>query len=305
MTTAGLSVRPAPSALAANLFCMASMLTWAAGLPAAEILIGILPPLPLSAARMTLAAAVLLPVWWLAEPGAAAQTNWRAAMLVGLMLGIGGVTLVIGQGLTDPVTVAIISAAMPVIGTTIEVIHDGRRVTAALVLGIALSLAGALVALDPAGGDFSFGLGAGMMLSSVVLYAYASRLTITGLPRLSPLGRTTVTLSAGALVSVAAALADGLRGGPTADWGALGPQGWSALAVFAIGGLAISQLLWIKGLGRLGIALSSMHLNATPFYVMLIMLALGGDWNWRQAAGALLVGIGVLAAQNLLPFGRR
>ena len=56
-----------PSLLAANLMCMASMFIWAAGLPAAEPLIAKLPPLSLTAARMTLAALSMLPLWALTE----------------------------------------------------------------------------------------------------------------------------------------------------------------------------------------------------------------------------------------------
>ena len=56
-------------------------------------------------------------------------------------------------------------------------------------------------------------------------------------------------------------------------------------------------------MGRLGIAMSALHINLTPFYVMLFMLALGGTWNWLQAAGAALVCIGVLIAQGLISQG--
>ena len=34
------------------------------------------------------------------------------------------------------------------------------------------------------------------------------------------------------------------------------------------------------------------------FYVMVLMLALGGGWSWPQAAGAAIVGLGVLVAQR-------
>ena len=45
----------------ANLLCMLSMLVWAVALPAADLLIASVPPLPLTAARMALASACLLP----------------------------------------------------------------------------------------------------------------------------------------------------------------------------------------------------------------------------------------------------
>ena len=67
------------------------------------------------------------------------------------------------------------------------------------------------------------------------------------------------------------------------------------------GGLAISQVLWIVSIGNIGIALSSLHMNATPFYVMLILFAMGGVWNWTQAFAAAIVGFGVLIAQGVIP----
>lgn len=67
--------------------------------------------------------------------------------------------------------------------------------------------------------------------------------------------------------------------------------------IYALGSLAASQLLWITGVRGLGIGIASMHINAAPFYVMAFMLLLGHPWNHWQAAGALVVGIGVLISQ--------
>lgn len=295
---------PTPAgALAANLTAMLSMLLWAAGLPAADPLIAALPPLPLAAARMGLAALILLPLWLMLEgPPVLRAARWPLGIGIGgATLGLGAFCLVVGQGLTDPVTVAVISAAMPVIGLAIEVIADARRLTPALILGFALSLLGGLWALDLAGADLGFGWGALLCLVSVVTFTLGSRWTVTCFPGLTPLGRTTITLTGAAIATLAAALAHWAIGGAPGDWGGLGPEGWARLALFAVGGLAFSQVLWIAAVGRLGIALSALHINAAPFYVMLILLALGGTWNWAQATGAALVGAGVLVAQNLVP----
>ncbi|WP_284164313.1 DMT family transporter [Frigidibacter sp. SD6-1] len=285
--------------LGANLLCMGSMMVWAAGLPAADVLIPLLPPLALAAARMALATAVLLPIWLILEPRAALGANWLMGLLVGGLLGFGAACLVIGQGMTSAVTVAIISTTMPIVGALIEAVLDRRRPSGALLAGIALSLTGGYVALDPAAGGPDFGLGALVMLASLVVYALASRLTVSAFPALTPLGRTTITLTTAAMVT---ALAASIFGAEPAQWSHLDAHAWGALAVFAVGGLALSQLLWILGLGRLGLAQSSLHLNATPFYVMLILFALGGSWVWREAAGAAIVGLGVLVAQNILTF---
>ena len=62
--------------------------------------------------------------------------------------------------------------------------------------------------------------------------------------------------------------------------------------------MALSQAMWIASVGRLGIAVASFHMNLAPFYVMLVMLGMGGGWNWPQALGAVVVGLGVIIAQR-------
>ena len=42
----------------------------------------------------------------------------------------------------------------------------------------------------------------------------------------------------------------------------------------------------------------SFHLNAAPFYVMLIMLVFGYVWSWLQAIGACILAVGVITAQT-------
>ena len=284
--------------------CMLSMLIWAMGLPAATLLLATVPPLPLTAARMLMAAACLLPLWGLVEGfGALRTAPWRKGVFIGGgTLGLGAFLLVLGQGMTDAVTVAVISASMPVVGIAIEVLLDGRKLSRNLVVGVLLSLLGGWLALDDGPDGMSLGMGAALCFVSVVVYTLGSRLTVTSFVALSPLGRTTVTLTGAAMATTVAASGAALAGASAPQWQALGWTELGALAIFAIGGLAISQFLWIRSVGHLGIALSSLHINATPFYVMLIMFALGGHWSWSQAAAAALVGLGVLVAQGLVPW---
>jgi drug/metabolite transporter (DMT)-like permease len=294
---------PIRAALTGNLICALSMLIWAAGLAAGEILIPHIPPLPLAALRAGTAALMLVPIWWLVEGAGPLRTApWGRALLVGgIGIGIGALLLVIAQSMTDAVTVAVISAATPVVGIALECLCDGRRLTGAMIVGLVLSVAGGMLALDWSQGGITLGLGAAAALGAVLAFTWASRATVTAFPGMTALGRTTVTVTGGAAAAVAAALLGTALGAPPVQWTALGPPEIGALLLFGIGSLAISQTLWIMGVGRLGIGMASLHMNTASFYVMLIVFLFGGLWDWQRALGAAVVVLGVVVAQG----GRR
>ena len=303
MTTISPEVRR--SLLTANLICLASMVIWAAGLPAASLIIPHMPAVALTAARATLAAFVLLPIWWLVEGRAVVLgANWLRGAWVGFVaLGLASIFVVLALQLNDPVTVAIVTAIMPVAGILLECVADRRPFTRALAFGLILSVVGGLVAVRGEGGKLDFGFGVLAALASVLCYTWGSRETIKALPHLTALGRSTVTVAGCAAVMLAAALCDGLLRGNWPDWGAIGLPEFAGLAVFGIGSMAVSQLLWIISVGRIGIGAASMHMNAVPFYVMLMVFLLGGPWNWWQTLGAAIVVTGAAVAQGLI--GRR
>jgi drug/metabolite transporter (DMT)-like permease len=290
------------SLVTANLICLASMVTWAAGLPAADLIIPHMPPVALTACRASLAAAVLLPVWWLVDGRSAVLgANWLRGAWVGFVtLGLASFFVIIALQFNDPVTVAIVSAVMPVIGIVLECVADHRPFTRALAIGLLLSVAGGLIAVNGAEGEVSFGIGVLAALASVTFYTWGSRETVKAFPDLTPLGRSTITIAGGAIVATIAALADGLFRGQWPDWAAIGWVEFGGLAAFSIGSMAIAQLLWIVSVGRIGIGAASMHMNAVPFYVMLMVFVAGGPWNWWQTAGAAIVVTGAAVAQGMI-----
>jgi drug/metabolite transporter (DMT)-like permease len=290
------------SLVTANLICLASMVTWAAGLPAANLIIPHIPPIALTACRALLAASVLLPIWWLVEGGAMVRSaNWVKGAWVGFVtLGLASFFVIIALQLNDPVTVAIVSAVMPVIGILLECLADHRPFTRALAVGLTLSVAGGLVAVNGAEGELDFGLGVLAALASVTFYTWGSRETVKAFPTLTPLGRSTITIAGGAFVATIAAVADGMIRDQWPDWAAIGWIEFGGLAAFSIGSMAIAQLLWIVSVGRIGIGAASMHMNAVPFYVMLMVFLAGGPWNWWQTLGAAIVVCGALIAQGLI-----
>lgn len=306
-----MQVKPVPSParalLLANLICLASMVIWSAGLPAAELIIPHMPPLALTAARAILASLVLLPLWVALEGWQVIRrADWgRGIMVGGIVIGLASVFLVIAQKATNSVTVAVATATMPVLGIALECWLDRRRVTPALLIGLVLSLAGGMLAYAAAMGNLRLGIGAAAAMGSVICYTWGSRATVKSFPTLTPLGRSAITVAGAAICATAAATAHSAFGAPAIDWAGIGWREFGGLLIFSMGSLAISQVLWIIAVGQLGIGASSLHANAVPFYVMIIVFALGGNWDWWQALGAGIVGLGVVVAQELLPLPRR
>lgn len=288
--------------LTANLICLASMVIWAAGLPAADLIIPHMPPVALTAARATLAALVLVPIWFLLEGRRTVLgADWLRGAWVGFVtLGLASFFVIVALQFNDPVTVAIVTAIMPVIGILLECVADKRPFTRALALGLALSVIGGLVAVTGSDGSLDFGIGVLAALASVICYTWGSRETVKALPDLTPLGRSAVTVGGCAVIALVAAVADGVFRSEWPAWDAIGLPEFAGLAIFGIGSMAVSQLLWIISVGRIGIGAASMHMNAVPFYVMLMVFLLGGPWSWLQTIGASVVVTGALIAQGLI-----
>lgn len=286
-------------AVTGNLIAMGSMIAWAAGFPAAEALLDTWDPLALVTGRFVMALLALVPVWlWLDGPSVLRHADWTRGLLIGgIGFGGGAWLILLGQWLTDPVTIAIIAASSPIAATLVQWVYERQRLTFSFVLGLAASVIGGIVAT---GGAISANLGLGALcaVASCILFSWGSYATVRELPGMSVIGRATIT-TIGGLVCVGTAfiagLAMGLSSGPAqiADVRTL-----SLLAVYGLGGLALSQFLWIAAVERLGVAIAAFHINVAPFYVMLILLALGGNWSWPQAIGAVIVASGVILAQR-------
>lgn len=292
------------SALTGNVCGIISMVVWAAGFPAADVLLATWPPLALVTARFCMALAVLIPVWILLDGWRAVRgARWRWGLVTGAVgFGGGAWLMLLAQSLTDPVTVVIIAASSPIAATLIEWVAVRKRLTRAFLIGLICSVIGGIVATGgavPEGtGVAGLALGVLCAVTSCGLFAWGSYVAVRDFADLSSMGRTTITLAGGlsfTAVCFAVASVLGLASGPAVvfEWRAL-----VLLAVYGIGGMAISQFFWIASVERLGISLASFHINVAPFYVMLILLALGGVWSWPQAIGAAIVALGVLVAQS-------
>ncbi len=285
--------------LEGNILAILSTLVWSAGFPAADALLRHYNPLPIVFLRFAIASVALIIVWLaLRGPRAVFNAPWRQGVLLGgAFFGLGAYMLILAQSLTDGVTVAIVSTAAPVIATVVEMFYQGRRISAGFAAGLVAAVIGGLVATGH-NTTAHLGLGALICILSNVVFSWGSYLTVARLGGQGALERTTLTLTGGTVFTglvLAFGVALGRNSLPLA---AFDLQDAFNIAVYGLGGLALSQFLWIASVEKIGVALAAFHINAAPFYVMMILLALGQGWSWSQALGAAIVAAGVVMAQR-------
>jgi drug/metabolite transporter (DMT)-like permease len=296
----GMDYRPGP--VPANLACFTAMVMWAFAFPASEVLMESWGALALIAVRMGLTVAILIFLWvWADGLLHVRKAPWVRGLTVGgIGFGIGMVLLLIGQKMSNAVTPAIAAAMMPIAGAAIEVIFDKRKLRLHLIIGIAFALTGGILATGVKLTDGTFGTGALLCLIAVVLFAWATRATTRDFQTLSPIGQTTITLIGSLIVAIALYGLSCYFGFGETHIGLTDFKNMTLLIAMSVASLALSQLLWIWGAGGLGVLLASLHMNAVPFYVMVIVVVFMDEkWGWDQAIGAALVATGVMVAQSV------
>lgn len=281
---------------------MVAVAMFALSFPVADTLLEKWGALTLIAVRNVLGFVILLLIYIYLEGRVQLRSlPWRNGIFIGAAgFGVGSTLLLVAQSHTSAVTASLAAAAMPVAGVGLEVVLDARRLTRYFVLGTALVLLGSLLAIGMNITDATFGFGAVIGVGSTIVFAWGSRATVKTLSNTTDLIKTVVTTAGMAAFSVCAYILFSFFSVLEAQLqiASLNTVEWGLIVVYAAIALALSQLLWIKGVNRIGIGIASFHLNAAPFYVMLILLGLGHGWNWQQAFGAAVLAAGVVIAQK-------
>ena len=292
---------PRPGVVASNGFCFSAMIMWSFAFPIAEFMLVSWGTVTLVMARQLIAVSALFACWlWIDGLAKIRGADWLGGVRIGgVGFGFGSIAFLVGQSMSDAVTPAIAASMMPIVGALLEVTLDGRRMRPRLFCGIVLALMGGLLAIGTRMNEGNFGWGSLLCLFSVVLFAWATRATNKNLGKLSFVGQTTITLSGSLVVVLMVYLLMRVFDVPGTNLGLLDSNHILLLVFTSVASLALAQFMWIRGAAGLGIMLASLHMNAVPFYVMVVVvLFLGESWNWWQAAGAALVAVGVLLAQS-------
>ena len=199
--------------------------------------------------------------------------------------------------MSDATTAALAVAAMPITAIGLEVILDNRQLTIRFLLAVILVLLGGVLASGVMVHDLSVGTGFVVGLIGSGFFAWGSRQTVKKLPDLSPLSRTVVTTGGMVAFCLICWIGAGFMGQSSATLSISNQSDIALLLIYSLLGLSISQVLWIKSVADIGVAIASFHLNATPFYVMVIIFLFGGGWNWMQTGGVLILMMGAVLAQ--------
>jgi drug/metabolite transporter (DMT)-like permease len=251
--------------------------------------------------RLAPSTLLLVGIWFVLEGRICRDGRlWAVGMAIGgIGFGFGTMLLLYGQQISNPVTPAIAASMMPIMGALFEVALDGRKIYPRLVAGLICAIVGGLMAAGVRWQAYDIGVGFFWCLLATILYAWATRATNKTLDSLSSMGQTTITLAGAGWVVSLIWIAMLFFSPQDIIIGEISQDTLLTLFAFSILSAAISQPLWIAGARGLGVALASFHLNAVPVYVMAIMVfGYGGEWDWIRLAGALVVGVGVLLAQN-------
>ena len=281
-----------------NALAFIAIFLFAAGFPAAEVLLEIWHPITLMFFRLLLAVSTLVIIWILLEGlPSVLKAPWLKGIKIGLLgFGLGTNLLLFAQWFTDPITVALLATLIPVSATILEVWDRRRKLNTKFILGLLASIIGGFIAVSE---NISIDLGWGvlMALASGFCFMWASDKSVTKLSGLSSIARSSITFTGAAVFTTISFLVLfnlGLIEIPNK----ITTNKLFSLIIYSVISMAISQVFFIASVDKVGIAISSLHLNFSPFYVMIILFILGGAWDLRAAVGASIVAFGVWLAQS-------
>jgi drug/metabolite transporter (DMT)-like permease len=300
MTPADRHMPPAPPSRAQVIAAFAAVyIIWGSTYLAIRYAIESIPPFLMAGVRFVIAGGALYA--WTRLRGAERPTaaNWRAAAIVGGLLLLGGNGAVVWAEQTVPSGIAsLLVATLPLWIVVLEWARPrGVRPSAAVLVGIALGLAGLAVLVGPGLVSSDSGavdpVGAGVLLLGSLSWAIGS-LYARGapLPRTGPLAMGMEMLAGGALLLVAS-LARG-------EWSAFDPGAVTTPSLIALAYLiafgsliGFTAYIWLLGVARPEHAATYAYVN--PVVAVILGWAVAGEPITGRTIVAAAIIIGAVA----------
>ncbi len=282
---------------------LATAVFWGSAIPFNVVLLRYIDPFVLTALRMMLSVAILAGFVAWREGGRLWRfpLPLRQFLVLGFfMAGFNGLfTLAVLW--SHPITIAAIGVAMPLTGALVARVMLGARLEAGFGLALLLTMGGgALVVYGQPGFDAAaLGLRGGEILMVIAMLSW-NIYSVKAQQWLAHIGQARLTLISSVSTCLwLAALAGAMLALGVARLPAQAPpvEAFAMLVYLALFSAAIGNILWNHGVSVLGLPVSSLYINLSAVFAVLIAVAFGFYPTWLQIAGGILVMAGVLYMQ--------
>lgn len=262
----------------------------------------VMPPVALAWWRWALAFLLLLPFAWphLRRDVATLKTHWRWLLLLGA-LGIGTFNTLLYTGLqtTTAVNGLLLQSMQPALILMLGALVFGEYVRLPQVIGICLSITGALMII--LGGDLSslleleFNSGDLVICVAVVVWSFYSVL-LRKRPAVHPLSFLAATFVIGIVVIAPFYLAEIIDGRLIES----SSESWMAIGYVCLFPSLIAYLFFNRGVELLGSAATGLYLNIMSVIgAMLAVFILSEPFRWFHLVGMSLIGAGIFSASRI------
>ncbi|GAA4284842.1 DMT family transporter [Brevibacterium daeguense] len=273
------------------LFLILANAFWAGNFVVGGLIADSVSPLYLTMIRWALATLPLFVIAAVIEKPQwrAVFAEWPKLLLLGV-LGLIGYALLTYLALanTTSVSASLLNSLSPALIAVVAVIVARERLRPAAVLGLGLSLLGAVIVLlrfDGGAVALDFGIGTVFMLGAVAVWvAYTVLGKLLDSP---PISATAVQALFASVILIPVTLllqAPGPADGAT----------WLGVAFIAVFPSVLSYLMWNLAVRGVGAARAGIYLNLIPFFTAVIGLFIGVPITWMQVLGGILVVTGVV-----------
>ncbi len=274
-----------------------TMLFWGGTFIAGRMLAGSVPPASAAFLRFSIASAVLILLTRVAKgklPHPSGK-QWFFLILLGLT-GVFSYNIFFFTGLhyIGAGRAALIIASTPLVISIMATLFLGEQLTPRRLLGIFLSLAGAVTVIGNGhpGMIFHIGFGPGekALLGCVASWAAYSLLGRTVVSSLSPLAAVCYSSIIGTLLLFWPAFHEGVLH----RLFELSPADWESLIYLGVCGTAIGFSWYYSGIKKVGATRAGVFINLVPFFALLLAwIILGEKVRPAVIGGGILVLTGV------------
>jgi drug/metabolite transporter (DMT)-like permease len=276
------------------IFLLPPPIFWGSNFVVGRALHGEIDPFPLNYWRWVIALLLLAPLGWrqlvAAWPVLCRCCGWTLCLSVLSVVAFNTLvyaaleTLPAGEG-------ALIHAATPFASMAVAALLLGERFGLRQIAGAVLSFAGAALVIGTGTFLWSDSAGGGLMLFTVVIWAFYSVLLKLRPPDLPPFALLLAVIAVGVIIQTPLYLLVGAPPGLLIDGS---PEIFCGVVYLGAVASALAYWLWEKGVAAVGPAAACQFFHVVPLSAALLAWAgLGEALTLQQGAGASLVLLGI------------